>query len=217
MGHAPCPLPAVGPWDAPGGSRHPWEFQDTWGCWLSRVPVRSPSLQRYRCLPTPRRHVSSSPSPAGKLPGDCVGSGVCPPAWLLLPRERNVKTYLGFAFIGQPGVTNRIRLLQSWFRNWDSAARSGHANSACQAVVITARARQRDNFELGTCLTFLGLVVEVAAVLLPPAPFRAFDLIFPTVSQLSLPLCLGTPSLKHQSLFSRKPVCRIRSHPNNNF
>lgn len=44
-------------------------------------------------------------------------------------------------------------------QEWDFAAPSGHADSACQAVAATARAGQRDNFELGSCLTSLGLVV----------------------------------------------------------
>lgn len=51
----------------------------------------------------------------------------------------------------------------------DFPAPSSHADSACQAVAVTAREGQRDNFGLGICLTSLGLV-EVAAVLLPPAP-----------------------------------------------
>lgn len=57
-------------------------------------------------------------------------------------------------------------------QEWDFAAPSG---CACQAAAVTARAGQ---VELGTCLTSLGPVVEVAAVLLPPAPFNTLDLTF---------------------------------------
>ncbi|XP_064498772.1 ADP-ribosylation factor-like protein 15 isoform X2 [Pseudopipra pipra] len=64
-------------------------------CLVSATPT-------LRCLPTPRKNVSSSPGPAGKLPGDCVGSGGCPPAWLLLPRERNVKCFRALCCKGPP-------------------------------------------------------------------------------------------------------------------
>lgn len=57
---------------------------------------------------------------------------------------------------------------------WDLAAAGGCAN-ASQAA---ARAGQSDNIELGACLTSLGPVVKVVAVLLLPAPLSALDLSF---------------------------------------
>lgn len=59
-------------------------------------------------------------------------------------------------------------------QEWSFPASGSHADSA---VAVTARTGQRDNFELGISLTSLGLV-EVAAVLLPPAPLSAFVLIY---------------------------------------
>lgn len=59
-------------------------------------------------------------------------------------------------------------------QEWGFPAPSSHADSA---VAVTARTGQRDDFKLGISLTSLGLV-EVAAVLLPPAPLSASVLIY---------------------------------------
>lgn len=62
-------------------------------------------------------------------------------------------------------------------QEWLFAAPRARAD-ACQAAAVMARAGRRDNVELGTQLTSLGAVVEVAAVLLPPVPLSALDLMF---------------------------------------
>lgn len=62
-------------------------------------------------------------------------------------------------------------------QEWFFATPQCHAD-ACQAAAVMARAGRRDNVELGTHLTSLGAVVEVAAVLLPPVPLSALDLMF---------------------------------------